>query len=48
MEAFHDGYRLWLKADPGFVLVEGESPLYRAPAEAGSSFITEPRRRPDV
>lgn len=43
MEAFRGGFRLLLNAKPGYVLVEGDSPLYRAPAEPGSSFVIEPR-----
>ena len=41
--ASRDGHRVWMDAKPGYVLVEGESPLYRAPAEPGAAFETEPR-----
>ncbi len=55
MAAVRGGYRLWMEARPGYLLVEGESPHYRAPAEPGSSFEITPRpavrqdvRRDDV
>lgn len=46
MEATREAYRLWTNAQPGFVSVQATSPLYRAPAEPGSTFVTEPRRPP--
>jgi hypothetical protein len=42
-EVTRDHYRLWIQAKPGYLLVEGESPLYRAPTDPGSSIIVEPR-----
>ena len=46
VEASLDGYDLWMQAEPGYVLIEADSALYRAPAEPGSSFVVEPRQQP--
>jgi hypothetical protein len=36
-------FRIWAQAEPGAVEVCAYSPLYRAPADADSTWVTEPR-----
>jgi hypothetical protein len=36
-------FRIWMDAAPGTIEVCGYSPLYRSPADADSTWVTEPR-----
>jgi hypothetical protein len=43
-----DDYTVVVLAEAGTVFLAGRSPLFRAPAEPGSTWVTEPRPQPDL